>query len=81
MAAALLADLNKDSSATAQGACSFVRCLLAGAAIAAMEPLAQAAGLGWFFALYAALFLIEALVAWIVVKNRPRWRKEKLSSD
>lgn len=79
MSATLLADLNREASATAQGACSLVRCLAAGAAIAAMEPLANAAGEGWCFAVYAALMLVEAFLVWVVLKHGVRWRKEKMS--
>lgn len=77
--ATLLADLNREGSATAQGACSLIRCLGAGAAIAAMEPLADAVGLGWCFAIYAVLLLVEVILVWIIVKHGPRWRKEKAS--
>ncbi|KAB5582349.1 major facilitator superfamily domain-containing protein [Coniochaeta sp. 2T2.1] len=74
MSATLLTDLNKNQSATAQGACSLIRCLGAGAAIAAMQPLADAAGLGWCFAVFALLLVIEVPLVWLISIRGVRWR-------
>ncbi|KAI3557872.1 hypothetical protein CABS03_10833 [Colletotrichum abscissum] len=73
----LLTDLNCERSATAQGASSIVRCLGAGAAIAALQPLADAAGLGWCFAIYALFLATELPLAWIIRKKGPGWRKQR----
>ncbi|KAB5586218.1 major facilitator superfamily domain-containing protein [Coniochaeta sp. 2T2.1] len=75
MSATLLTDLNKHQSATAQGACSLVRCLGAGAAIAAMQPLADAARLGWCFAVFAFLLVLEVPLVWLIVKRGVQWRR------
>ncbi|KAI0188996.1 major facilitator superfamily domain-containing protein [Xylaria flabelliformis] len=64
MASTLLTDLNADRSATAQGASSIIRCLLAAAATAAVEPLAGAVGLGWCFVVYALIVSINLPLAW-----------------
>ncbi|KAI1119877.1 MFS general substrate transporter [Nemania abortiva] len=66
MTSTLLTDLNTDRSATAQGASSIVRCLLAAAAIAAVEPLAEAVGLGWCFVVYALVVLINLPLSWAI---------------
>lgn len=77
--ATLLTDLNKDRSATAQGANSLVRCLLAAAGVAALEPLADAAGLGWCFGIYAASLSIELLLVWLLKTRGVSWRTKKYS--
>ncbi|KAI1733790.1 MFS general substrate transporter [Xylaria scruposa] len=64
MTSTLLTDINADCSATAQGASSIIRCLLAAAATAAVEPLAEAVGLGWCFVVYALIVLINLPLAW-----------------
>ncbi|KAK1624087.1 major facilitator superfamily domain-containing protein [Colletotrichum phormii] len=79
MTGTLLTDLNCERSATAQGASSIVRCLGAGAAIAALQPLADAAGLGWCFAVYALLLATELPLAWIICRKGPDWRKQHKS--
>jgi hypothetical protein len=76
MTATLLTDLNRQTSATAQGACSLIRCLMAGAAIAAMQPLADAVNLGWCFAMYAILVLFEVPLVWLLWTRGAHWRKE-----
>lgn len=78
MTSTLLTDLNVDLSATAQGASSIVRCILAGGAIAAMEPLAKAIGLGWCFAMYAVLVLVNLPLAWSLMHFGCKWRKDKV---
>ncbi|KAI0523868.1 MFS general substrate transporter [Xylaria bambusicola] len=64
MTSTLLTDLNADRSATAQGASSIVRCLLAAAATATVEPLAEAVGLGWCFVVYAFIVLVNLPLSW-----------------
>ncbi|KAI0430590.1 MFS general substrate transporter [Xylaria sp. FL1042] len=64
MTSTLFTDLNSDRSATAQGASSIVRCLLAAAATAAIEPLAEAVGLGWCFVVYALIVTINLPLSW-----------------
>ncbi|KAK8868343.1 major facilitator superfamily domain-containing protein [Apiospora arundinis] len=75
MSATLLTDLNRQKSATAQGACSLIRCLMAGASIAAMQPLTDGAGLGWCFAVYGILLVFEAPLAWLLLTRGEQWRK------
>ncbi|KAJ0121989.1 hypothetical protein J7T55_002500 [Diaporthe amygdali] len=76
----LLTDLNMKRSATASAAMSIVRCLGAGAAVAAVQPLANSIGLGWCFAIYAILLLLELPLAWLIQKNGMKWRSAQ-SSD
>lgn len=73
----LLTDLNTTKAATARGASNFVRCLLAGACIAALEPLANATNLAWCFGLLGILQLFAIPVAWILERRGLRWRAEQ----
>ncbi|KAH8907339.1 MFS general substrate transporter [Coniochaeta sp. PMI_546] len=77
MSATLLTDLNRDRSATAQGACSLVRYLGAGGAIAVMQPLADGVGLGWCFALYAVLLLLKVPLVWLILTRGVHWRTKR----
>lgn len=76
MTGTLLTDLNMQRSATASAAMSIVRCLGAGAAVAAVQPLAGSIGPGWCFAIYAMLLLVELPLAWLIQKNGMKWRSE-----
>ncbi|KFY16970.1 hypothetical protein V492_00979 [Pseudogymnoascus sp. VKM F-4246] len=53
----LLTDLNPQRSATAQAAYNLVRCIGAGGAVAALDAIENAIGLGWCFTIYSALLL------------------------
>lgn len=81
MTGTLLTDLNMQRSATASAAMSIVRCLGAGAAVAAVQPLADSIGLGWCFAIYAILLLIELPLAWLIQKNGMKWRSERTTRE
>ena len=74
MTSTLLTDMNVERSATAQGACSIVRCLGAGAAIAAVQPLADAIGLGWCFTIFALLLVAEVPLVWMLQARGVQWR-------
>lgn len=77
MTSTLLTDLNRDRSASAQAAGSIIRCLLAGGAIGVLEPIAKAIGLGWCFALYAIMVLINIPLIWLLMHKGPEWRKRQ----
>lgn len=67
-------------AATVRGASNFVRCLLAGAFIAALEPIAQAIGLGWCFGIFAILQMLTIPSIWLLKAHGLRWREEKAAS-
>lgn len=67
-------------AATVRGASNFVRCLLAGAFIAALEPIAQAVGLGWCFGIFAILQIFSIPAVWLLKAYGLRWREEKAAS-
>lgn len=76
MTSTLLTDLNMNRSATAHAASSIVRCLFAGGAISAMEPLAESIGLGWCFGIYAIIVMIEIPFIWLLYRQGDRRNEE-----
>lgn len=75
MCGTLLTDLNVNQSATAQAASNLIRCVSAGAAIAALEPLIDSTSLGWCFAVYAIVVLaLQVPVLMILICRGPSWR-------
>jgi hypothetical protein len=81
MTGTLLTDLNMNRSATAQAASSLVRCLGAAGAIAAMQPLTNAIGLGWCFAIYALALLLEVPLVWVIRGRGVQWRRAKAAGE
>ncbi|KAG8158913.1 hypothetical protein KVR01_011356 [Diaporthe batatas] len=77
----LLTDLNVSKAATVRGASNLVRCVLAGAFIAALEPLAQTLGLGWCFGVFAILQLFSIPPVWLLNTHGRRWREERAARN
>ncbi|KAK3497326.1 uncharacterized protein B0T23DRAFT_81081 [Neurospora hispaniola] len=73
-----LTDLNPHASATVQASYNLVRCLGAGAAIAAQQPLADAAGSGWCFGVFAIIMLMASPLAVLIEKRGLEWRRAKV---
>lgn len=75
----LLVDLHRDEPSTAQAACNLVRCELAAAALAALDPLLQPAALGpgWTFVLFAAALYVSALLLLLLQCQGWKWRQKK----
>jgi hypothetical protein len=73
----LLTDLNPTKAATVTGAANFVRCLLAGACIAALQPITDRVGLGWCFGIYGVLQLASLPTIWVLETHGLEWRKQK----
>lgn len=76
MSNTLQTDLNPTRAATVRGASNFVRCLLSGACIAALQPIADGVGLGWCFGFYAILQLASIPMTWLLITHGMEWRKE-----
>lgn len=81
MCGTLLTDLNIHQSATAQAASNLVRCLSAGAAIAALQPLVDAAGPAWCFAIYAVVVLLEVPLVWLLRARGMKWRNSQQAAQ
>ena len=73
----LVADINPGDAGAATASNNIVRCLLSAAATAAIDPLVAAAGLGWAFVLFAALFALGSPAVWLVMRNGVRWREAR----
>ncbi|ORY61678.1 major facilitator superfamily domain-containing protein [Pseudomassariella vexata] len=60
----LIVDIHQNCPYTAQAACNFVRCEMAAADLAALDPLLRSLGPGWSFVILAALvfFLVPLLL-------------------
>ncbi|KAK1675226.1 major facilitator superfamily domain-containing protein [Colletotrichum godetiae] len=75
----LLTDLNPEASATVQASYNFIRCIGAGAAIAAQQPLTNTTGLGWSFGMFSLIMLFAAPFAMLLEKRGLEWRASALS--
>ncbi|KFY93441.1 hypothetical protein V500_03702 [Pseudogymnoascus sp. VKM F-4518 (FW-2643)] len=76
----LLTDLNPQRSATAQAAYNLVRCVGAGAAVATLDAIGNAIGLGWCFTIYGALLLGVIPLVFILETKGMKWRSAKNES-
>ncbi|CCC07999.1 hypothetical protein SMACR_01563 [Sordaria macrospora] len=77
----LLTDLNPNASATVQASYNLVRCLGAGAAIAAQQPLADAADSGWCFGVFAIIMMMGLPLSMLIEKQGLEWRRAKALKD
>ncbi|KAF2756965.1 protein serine/threonine phosphatase 2C [Pseudovirgaria hyperparasitica] len=75
MCCTILTDLNPDRPATVQASYNLIRCIGAGAGIASQQPLLDAVGSGWCFAIYAVLLLLGAPLVWVLKTHGMSWRK------
>ncbi|KAL4883877.1 major facilitator superfamily domain-containing protein [Aspergillus karnatakaensis] len=73
----LLTDININNSATAQASYSIVRCALAAAAVALLDPIIQGIGLGWCLTLYTLLSMVCLPLSWILAAKGWEWRRAK----
>ena len=74
MCGTLLTDFNATKSATAQASYNLVRCLGAGAGIAALQPVVEATNIGYGFAVYAIIMLLAIPLTWLLRRRGPAWR-------
>jgi multidrug resistance protein len=76
----LLVDVYPDTPSTAAAAASIMRCGMAAAAIAALQPLLDALGRGWYF---TALGILSggcgAVAVWLIRTRGMDWRRQRLS--
>ena len=77
----LVVDLNRDSPGTATAAMNLVRCWMGAGAVAFVNPLLNAIGLGWTSVLVAGVWVIISPVVLLIMKRGPRWREEKRLKD
>lgn len=78
---ALVIDLNRTSPGTATAAMNLVRCRMGAGAVAFVNPLLNAIGLGWTSVLVAGVWILVSPVVLVIIKFGPRWREEKRLKD
>lgn len=69
----ILVDLHPKRPATAQASVNLIRCSMAGAALAALQPLINTIGAGWCFVVFAGLTLTALLLWWIEMRWALEW--------
>ena len=74
----LLVDVFPESPSTAAAAASVMRCSLAASGVAALQPLLNVLGIGWYF---TALALVSSIFGFVVVfaiqTHGRKWRSER----
>lgn len=78
----LLVDIFPQSPSTAAAAASIVRCSMAAAGVAILQPLLDAVGHGWYFTTLALWSgILGAWATWAVKKHGMRWRVERITKN
>ena len=72
----LVVDLNRESSGTATAAMNLVRCWMGAGAVAFVNPVLNAIGLGWTSVLVAGVWILISPVMLFILKYGPRWREQ-----
>ncbi|KAL8832096.1 MAG: hypothetical protein Q9191_000475 [Dirinaria sp. TL-2023a] len=78
---ALIVDLNLRSPGAASAAMNVARCWMGAGAVAFVNPLLKAIGLGWTSVLVAAVWVCMSPIVLVVIKRGPQWRREKRLKD
>ncbi|KAI1340271.1 MFS general substrate transporter [Xylariaceae sp. FL0016] len=74
----LIVDLYPGAPATATAANNLTRCMTGAVASAVIDKIIRAWGRGWAFTFIALLFAIPSPALWLIAKNGPKWREERL---
>ncbi|KAI0166548.1 major facilitator superfamily transporter [Xylariaceae sp. FL1272] len=77
----LITDLNPDRSSTAAASANIVRCLLAAAGTAALQPIIDGVGPGWCFTIFGGLIGVCVPLLLLVIKIGPTWRKRRIQTS
>ena len=77
----LVVDLNRESSGAATASMNLVRCWMGAGAVAFVNPLLQAIGLGWTSVLVAGVWIFVSPTIWFTIKYGPRWREQARLKD
>jgi hypothetical protein len=78
----LIVDISPKNTSTAAAAGNITRCILSAAAVAAMQPLLDVMGRGWFFTALAALSGVLSMVATLLIRRKGKtWRNKRQSRE
>ncbi|RFU29929.1 hypothetical protein B7463_g6405, partial [Scytalidium lignicola] len=73
----LVVDLFPERPGSATAANNLLRCWFGAGFVAAVGPLVDVIGFGWFYTLIAGIWALGTPIMWILCKFGPRWREEK----
>ncbi|KAK8033370.1 hypothetical protein PG991_002768 [Apiospora marii] len=77
---ALLVDMFPQKPSTAGASNNIIRCALSAAAVAVLQPLVDALGMGWFFTAMALLDAGLCIIAvWVLRRWGRQWRRKRQS--
>jgi hypothetical protein len=74
-------DKNHQSPAAAQASSNIVRCTLAAIAVAFLQDMIDAMGIGWTFTFMAGLSLVAAFLFLVDYHRGTSWRQASLASS
>ncbi|KAI1267230.1 major facilitator superfamily transporter [Xylariaceae sp. FL1019] len=77
----LITDLNPDRSSTAAASVNIVRCLLAAAGTAALQPIIDGVGPGWCFTIFGGLIGVCGPLLLLEIRIGPTWRKQRMQTS
>jgi len=78
----LIVDISPQNTSTAAAAGNITRCALSAAAVAAMQPLLDVMGKGWFFTALAAASGILSVIATMFIRLRGMtWRNQRQARE
>ncbi|RYP51057.1 hypothetical protein DL768_003557 [Monosporascus sp. mg162] len=73
----LLTDLNPDGPSTAAASANIVRCALAAASLAALQPIIDSVGAGWCFTIFGLLCSLCGPMLLLEMRMGHRWRRAR----
>ena len=76
----LVVDINRHAPSTAQASSNLVRCSMAAAAVAVIQPLINAIGAGWTFTILAAISAAGAPIVLLLTTKGLNWRRRRAAS-
>lgn len=73
----LTVDLFPENPGSATAANNLLRCCIGAGFVAAVGPLIDSIGIGWFYTVVGGVWISITPILWVVCKFGPRWREEK----
>jgi hypothetical protein len=74
----LIVDISAKNTSTAAAAGNITRCILSAAAVAAMQPLLEVMGRGWFFTTLALFSGALSMAATVLIRQKGKmWRNKR----
>ena len=80
MSGTLLVDIHPTQPATAQASNNLVRCSMAAAGLAVVQPLIDSVGVGWCYVIFAAMTATALPLCFLEMRSGMRWRLARLEA-